>query len=112
MAEIPSARRRRRDTWFYTFFSKKTGDLTPAEQKELDDQNKAQNGGVTKCADCGKNIRSVANEKGKPTPPDQLQRHHDPQLNKRGGGKKSPKDRILCPACHKIADAELRANGK
>jgi RHS repeat-associated protein len=76
-------------------------DFTPAGKREIDqrDQNKCQN--------CGRDVRSVQNKKGEPTPADQRQRHHIKPKREKGGG--TPENaKTLCPECHKEEHRKLR----
>jgi RHS repeat-associated protein len=84
----------------HLLFSKRTGDFTKGEKNAMDSKNAAENGGMNKCTNCSQEVQKVQNKKGEPTPGNQLQRHHDPPLNKRPPGTKSPDDRILCKDCH------------
>jgi uncharacterized protein RhaS with RHS repeats len=74
-------------------------DFTQAGKKTIDQTNAAQNNGDNRCVGCKKKVRKVKNEKGKPTPDDQLQRHHiDPKSE---GGSGTPENgEIRCPDCH------------
>ena len=78
--------------------SRRVGDYTNSDRKKIDADNAAENGGKNVCDNCGRELKKAANEKGKPTPPNQLQRHHDPPINE-GGGRHS-KAKVLCPKCH------------
>ncbi|HXP68610.1 MAG TPA: RHS repeat-associated core domain-containing protein [Candidatus Dormibacteraeota bacterium] len=80
--------------------SRRVGDLTPNEKKAIDQKNADENGGQNKCTECGRDVQKVQNQKGQTPPENQLQRHHDPPLSK-GGNSKSPKNRIVCRACHR-----------
>jgi RHS repeat-associated protein len=79
-------------------------DFTRAGKRTIDKTNAANHGGDNKCDECKKKVRKVANEKGKPTPDDQLQRHHiDPKAN---GGSGTPENgQVLCPDCHQAEHA-------
>jgi RHS repeat-associated protein len=91
--------------------SNRAGDFSTSDKKQLDQQNANQNGGQNKCTECGQDVQQVQNKKGETPPANQLQRHHDPQLSK-GGNSKSPKNRIVCRACHPKVDKELREQQK
>jgi hypothetical protein len=91
--------------------SRRAGDFTSGEKKQLDEQNANQNGGQNKCAECGQDVQKAQNKKGETPPPNQLQRHHDPQLSK-GGNSKSGKNRIVCRGCHPKVDKQLRDQQK
>ncbi len=91
--------------------SRRAGDFSTSDKKQLDEQNANHNGGQNKCTECGQDVQKVQNKKGEAPPGNQLQRHHDPQLSK-GGNSKSPKNRIVCKACHPKVDKELREQQK
>jgi len=69
-------------------------DFTPAGKKVID----ARDG--DKCQSCGRDVSSQQNKPGKPTRPDQRQRHH--KKPKKDGGSGTPENgETLCPGCHK-----------
>ena len=81
-----------------TASGKRVGDFTRGQKNAAKAENAAANGGQLSCAECGRPVRSVGNEKGAPTPSDQAQIHHDPAFQN-GGGRDS-KAIVVCPQCH------------
>jgi RHS repeat-associated protein len=76
-------------------------DFSPSAKKEID----ARDG--NKCRNCGRDVRSVQNKKGQPTPPDQRHRHH--MTPKSEGGKGTAGNgKTLYPACHKEEHRRMR----
>jgi len=79
-------------------------DFTPAGRREIDARD------ADKCQGCGRDVRSVQNEKGQPTPPDQRQRHHILPKSEDGSG--TPENgKTLCPDCHKKAHKDTTQGG-
>ena len=79
--------------------SRRTGDLTPGEKNQMDQENAAQNGGQNKCTECRQNVEKIQNKRGESVPGNQLQRHHDLMLSK-AGNSRSLKNGIVCKNCH------------
>jgi uncharacterized protein RhaS with RHS repeats len=79
--------------------TRRVGDFTSSEKKQMDKANADKNNGTKRCDSCGKEVQKVASKSGEPTPDNQMQRHHDPPLSKGGNGK-SPKNKVLCKDCH------------
>lgn len=76
-------------------------DFGRSAKKEIDARDK------DKCQNCGKDVRSVQNKKGVPTPPNQRQRHHIHPKSQGGSGAAS-NGKTLCPACHKEEHRKMR----
>jgi RHS repeat-associated protein len=76
-------------------------DFTPAGKRQIDARDGNQ------CQNCGREVQSVQNKKGQPTPPDQRQRHHIKPKSEGGSG--TPENgKTLCPGCHKKEHQKLR----
>ncbi|MDQ1835504.1 RHS repeat-associated core domain-containing protein [Massilia sp. CCM 9029] len=88
-----------------TASGKRVEDFTPKQISNAKTENAAANGGQMACTDCGKGVKSIANEKGVPTPPNQVQVHHDPAIHK-GGTRETSQPVILCPSCHQTRHRE------
>jgi len=78
--------------------TRRVGDFTRAERNAAKAESATANGGKMACADCGKPLENIKNEKGVSTPSNQAQVHHDPAI-KDGGGRHSEAV-VLCPTCH------------
>ena len=71
-------------------------------QKKIDAANIKDHGGDYGCNCCGRPLRKIGNQKGQPTPDDQLQRHHKEPLSE-GGPSTVENCDVLCPGCHGAA---------
>jgi hypothetical protein len=87
-----------------TMMGRRSGDFSKATKAEIDARNAEQHGGSAACDGCEKPLEKVGNQKGVPTPDNQLQRHHKvPLRNTEGpaGPSTSANAEVLCPDCHK-----------
>jgi HNH endonuclease len=88
-----------------TYFSKRVGDWSGSTKNEIDAANAERHGGSNACDNCGRSVEKVANNKGVPTPENQLQRHHKESLREgQPPGQRGPSTpenaEVLCPGCH------------
>lgn len=81
-----------------TTYGTRIGDFTKSQKNKAKANSAEENGGTMACADCGRPLENIKNEKGKPTPDNQAQVHHEPSLN--NGGSRDSKAIVLCPGCH------------
>jgi RHS repeat-associated protein len=81
---------------------KRVEDFTPGQKKAAKATNKQKNGGRMRCENpnCRRPLRNVKNKKGKKTPADQAQVHHDPAIVN-GGTRATSTPKVLCPECHR-----------
>jgi len=86
---------------------RRANDFSSSEKNKIDSANAAKNGGTNSCDNCGQQLQKVANEKGVPTPSDQLQRHHVKPASEGGSGT-ADNAKVLCPECHKEEHREMR----
>jgi RHS repeat-associated protein len=77
---------------------RRIGEYTRSQKKWFKRANAEKNGGTMKCDKCKRELESIGNKSGEPTPPNQAQVHHENPISE-GGGRDSP-HKVYCPECH------------